>query len=211
MSPTLHAIVTTVGGILAGLALAGAVLWRQHQALATARYEATHDEVTGLPNRRLFLTRLRAALAGNTPVGVVLLDLNEFKTVNDTLGHDTGNDLLDQIGRLLTRIPAPVQVAARLSGDEFALLVLGDRDDTAAAAHAAWEVIGAEPVRVVNGTLQVAASVGYSHIHASFASPRQLLAQADAAMYEAKRTGSSVCEYLPHRTPTARSRDRHHY
>ncbi|MFC4148032.1 diguanylate cyclase domain-containing protein [Micromonospora mangrovi] len=209
MCPTLYVIVTTVGGILAGLALAGALLWRQQQALAAARYEATHDEVTGMPNRRLFLTHLRAALADTTPVGVVLLDLNRFKTVNDTLGHDAGNDLLDQIGRLLTRIPTPVRIAARLSGDEFALLVSGDRDDTAAVAHTVWQVIAAEPIRVVNGPLRVTASVGYTHLHQPSATPRQLLAQADAAMYAAKHTGSGVCEYQPHRTPTARSRDRH--
>ncbi|MCX5122002.1 GGDEF domain-containing protein [Micromonospora sp. NBC_00362] len=209
MSLTLQGIVSAVGGILAGFALAGALLWRQQQALTAARYEATHDEVTGLPNRRLFVRRLRAALADTAPVGVVLLDLDRFKTVNDTLGHDSGNDLLDQIGRLLSGIPAPVRVAARLSGDEFALLVLGDRDDTAAAARAAWQVIAAEPIRVVNGELTVAASVGYTHVHTDFATSRQLLAQADTAMYEAKRTGSGVCEYLPHRTPAARSRNRH--
>ncbi|MFG1952452.1 diguanylate cyclase domain-containing protein [Micromonospora sp. NPDC048830] len=209
MSSILHTIAIAVGGILAGLALAGAQLWRQQQALRAARYEATHDEITGLPNRRLFLTRLRAALADNTPVGVVLLDLNRFKTINDTLGHEVGNDLLDQVGRRLASLPAPVRVAARLSGDEFALIVTGDRDDVAAAAEAAWQVIASAPIRVVNGDLQVTASVGYTHAHHLQASTRQLLTQADSAMYEAKRASGGVREYLTHRTPTARSRDRH--
>ncbi|MFI7650310.1 diguanylate cyclase domain-containing protein [Micromonospora sp. NPDC049460] len=210
MSSILHTIAIAVGGILAGLALAGAQLWRQRQALEAARHEATHDEITGLPNRRLFLTSLRAALADNAPVGVVLLDLNRFKTVNDTLGHEVGNDLLHQVGRRLASLSAPVRVAARLSGDEFALLVTGDREDTAAAAHAAWQVIAANPIRVVNGDLQVTASVGYTHAHHPHTSTRQLLTQADCAMYEAKHTGSGVHEYLPHRTTTVRSRDRHH-
>ncbi len=210
MSQTLQSVVTALGGILAGFAVAAAAYWRQQRALWAARHEANHDDVTGLPNRRLFLTRLRAALADNAPVGVVLLDLNQFKDVNDTFGHEVGNDLLNQVGRRLASLPTPVRVAARLSGDEFALLVIGGPDDTAAAAHAAWQVIADNSIRVVNGDLHVAASVGYTHVHHPNASPRQLLTQADSAMYEAKRAGGGVREYLPHRTPTVRSRDRHH-
>ncbi|MFG1892237.1 GGDEF domain-containing protein [Micromonospora sp. NPDC049051] len=203
------ATLTAVGGILAGLALAAAMLWRQQHALRAARYDATHDDVTGLPNRRLFLAHLRAALKNNTPVGVVLLDLNHFKAVNDTLGHEVGNDLLDQVGRRLASLPTPVRLAARLSGDEFALLVTGDRDDTTAAAHAAWQAIAGHCIRVVNGDLRVTASVGYTHTHQPNTTTRHLLTQADCAMYEAKRDGSGVREYLHHRTPTVRSRDRH--
>ncbi|OKI45716.1 GGDEF domain-containing protein [Micromonospora sp. CB01531] len=209
MSSILHTIAIAVGGILTGLAPAAALLWRQQQQLQMARYEATHDEITGLPNRRLFLTRLRAALENNAPIGVVLLDLNRFKTVNDTLGHEVGNDLLHQVGRRLASLPAPVGLAARLSGDEFALLVTGDREDIAAAAEAAWQVIAADSIRVVNGDLQVTASVGYTHTHHPNTSTRQLLGQADSAMYEAKRVDGGVREYLAHRTPAIRSRSRH--
>ncbi|MGN9807126.1 diguanylate cyclase domain-containing protein [Micromonospora sp. L32] len=211
MSPILHTTAIAAGGILAGLSLAGALLWWQQQALQTARYEATHDEITGLPNRRLFLTRLRAALADRTPVGVVLLDLDRFKAVNDTLGHDTGNVLLEQVGRLLANLPTPVQIAARLSGDEFALLVSGDDDDTATAADAAWQVIAGAPIRLDTGDIPVAASVGYTHTRDPHASPRQLLAEADTAMYQAKGSGGGVCAYCPRGTPPQRrSRDRHY-
>ncbi|MDZ5446765.1 GGDEF domain-containing protein [Micromonospora sp. 4G57] len=210
MSPILHAIVTTVGGILAGLALAGALLWRQQQALEAARYDATHDDVTGLPNRRFLLTRLRAALTDGAPCGVVLLDLDRFKTVNDTFGHDTGNVLLAQVGRLIAGLDAPVEVAARLSGDEFALLVRGDQDDTAAAARAAWRAIGAAPIGLDTGEISIRASVGYTHTHLQ-TSPRQLLAEADEAMYHAKRSATGVCGHHPLTTPPGRrSRDRHH-
>ena len=210
MSPILHAIVTTVGGILAGLALAGGLLWRQHQALEAARYHATHDDITGLPNRRLLLTRLRAALTENAPCGLVLLDLDRFKTVNDTLGHDTGNVLLAQVGRLLASLQAPVEIAARLSGDEFALLVRGDHDDTAAVARTAWRTIGAASIGLDSGDISVSASVGYTHTHFN-TPPRQLLAEADEAMYHAKRSGIGVCGHHPLITPPGRrSRDRHH-
>ncbi|WP_019030710.1 GGDEF domain-containing protein [Salinispora arenicola] len=210
MSQIVQQMLTCAGGILAGFALAGAVLWRQQHALRAARHNATHDDVTGLPNRRLFLARLRATVEDNTPVGVVLLDLNRFKAVNDTLGHETGNDLLHQVGRRLARLTPPVRLTARLSGDEFALLVHGDRDDTDAAAHAAWQLIARDPIRVVNGELWVTASVGYTHARHPNTSTRHLLSQADSAMYEAKTTDGGVREYLPHRTPPVRSRDRHH-
>ncbi|MGC5022806.1 GGDEF domain-containing protein [Micromonospora sp. DT47] len=212
MSPILQAIVTTVGGILAGLALAGALLWRQQQALESARYAATHDEITGLPNRRFLLTRLRAALTGGAPCGLVLLDLDRFKTVNDTFGHDTGNVLLAQVGRLLAGLDGPVQLAARLSGDEFALLVDGDRDDVADAARAACHAIGGAPIRLDTGEVSVRASVGYSIARLGM-SPRQVLADADQAMYQAKRAGGGVQGHDPFATPHSggRSRDRHHH
>ncbi|MCI4066186.1 GGDEF domain-containing protein [Micromonospora sp. R77] len=210
MSPILHTIVTTVGGIVAGIALAGALLWRQHQALQAARYDATHDELTGLPNRRLLLTRLRAMLSEHAPCGVVLLDLDGFKAVNDTWGHDAGNILLAQVGRLLAGLRAPVEIAARLSGDEFALLVRGDADATAAVARAAWRVIGAAPIDLGCGAISVRASVGYTHTRAS-TPPRQLLAEADGAMYQAKRTGVGVCRHQPLTAPPGRyGRDRHY-
>ncbi|GGS10093.1 hypothetical protein GCM10010169_63580 [Micromonospora fulviviridis] len=212
MSPILQGIVTTVGGILAGLALAGALLWRQQQALDAARYQASHDEITGLPNRRLFLTRLRAALADRAAVGVVLLDLDGFKAVNDSLGHDTGNLLLAHVGRLLAALDAPVEIAARLSGDEFALLVRGEHEDVAAAARAAWQAIGVAPFRLTSGEVSVSGSVGYTHSPAYLsANPRQLLAEADAAMYQAKRSGAGVHGHHPLAAPVGRSRDRHHH
>jgi diguanylate cyclase (GGDEF)-like protein len=210
VSPILHAIVTTVGGILAGLALAGALLWRQHQNLLAARYDATHDDVTGLPNRRFLVARLRAALAEGAPCGVVLLDLDRFKTVNDTLGHDTGNVLLTQVGRLLAGLDAPVEIAARLSGDEFALLVRGDHHDVAEAARTAWRVIGGAPIRLDRGDIGIRASVGYTQARLGM-SPRQVLTEADDAMYQAKGSGSGVCGHHPLATPPGgRSRDRHH-
>lgn len=212
MSPILQGIVTTVGGILAGLALAGALLWRQQQALDAARYQASHDEITGLPNRRLFLTRLRAALATGWPSGWCCSTSTDSRPSNDTLGHDTGNLLLAHVGRLLAALDAPVEIAARLSGDEFALLVRGDHEDVAAAARAAWQAIGAAPFRLNSGEVSVSGSVGYTHNPAHLsANPRQLLAEADAAMYHAKRSGAGVHGHHPLAAPVGRSRDRHHH
>jgi diguanylate cyclase (GGDEF)-like protein len=198
VSPISSSLVTALGGLLAGLAAAGALLWGQHQALTRARTEAarahhlaTHDDTTGLPNRRALLARLQALLRPNLPLGVVLLDLDGFKRVNDTFGHETGNDLLTEVGRRLAALEHPVVLAARLSGDEYALLVTGDRDQVAIAARAAWRAVVAAPVRVGTGQVPVRASVGYA-CRSLGATPQGLLRDADEAMYRAKVTGVGI-------------------
>ncbi|MFF0172909.1 diguanylate cyclase domain-containing protein [Micromonospora profundi] len=191
MSPILTSIVTAAGGILAGLALAAALLWRQQQALTRARYAADHDDTTGLPNRRTLLAALTSATRADAPFGLVLLDLDGFKAVNDTLGHEAGNDVLTEVGRRLAALRGPVRLAARLSGDEFALLVGGGPDDVAAAARAAWRAVGRHPVDFGEHAVAVRASVGYTSAALGIG-PRTLLHQADIAMYQAKETGAGV-------------------
>lgn len=200
MSPILTSIVTAAGGVLAGLALAGALLWRQQQALTRARYAADHDDTTGLPNRRALLAALTSATRADAPFGLVLLDLDGFKAVNDTFGHEAGNDVLTEVGRRLAALRGPVRLAARLSGDEFALLVDGGPDDVAAAARAAWRAVGRHPVDLGDHALAVHASVGHTSA-ALGVGPRTLLHQADTAMYQAKQTGSGVHATTGHTAP----------
>ncbi|WP_255541231.1 diguanylate cyclase [Micromonospora sp. 4G55] len=103
----------------------------------------------------------------------------------------------------------PAEIAARLSGDEFAVLVRGDHEDTAAVAYAAWQAIGAAPIAWDSGQISVRASVGYAQ--ANLHTPRQLLADADEAMYRAKRSQTGVCAHQPLTPPSGRrSRDRHY-
>jgi diguanylate cyclase len=190
VSPIFSSIVTAAGGVLTGLALAGGLLWRQQQQLARARHAATHDETTGLPNRRALLTAIRRA-RHRRPFGIVLLDLDGFKAINDTFDHETGNDLLTAVGRRLAHLPPPVRLAARLSGDEFALLVAGNHDEIAAAAHAAWRAVGLDPFPLGDRHVPVLASVGFATATLGI-DARTLLRQADAAMYHAKQIGSGV-------------------
>jgi diguanylate cyclase (GGDEF)-like protein len=204
VSPLWSSLVTTLGGVLAGLALAGGLLWHQHHALVRARHAATHDDTTGLPNRRALLTALTRALTGGRPCGLVLLDLDDFKTINDTLGHETGNDLLTAVGRRLARLPAPVALAARLSGDEFALLIHGDADATAAAAHRAAKAINTTHIAVSPHDIPVRASAGYATAHLGLG-VRDLLHHADQAMYAAKTSTSGVAAYSPTSSDTGRS------
>ena len=196
MSPILSSIVTATGGVLAGLALAGGLLWRQHVQLTKARYDATHDDTTGLPNRRAALAQLTRVLVDGRPCGLVLLDLDDFKTVNDTLGHETGNDLLTAVGNRLSALPWPVALAARLSGDEFALLVEGGPHDIAAAAHRAQRTVSGIPISVGGHRVGVRVSVGYATASPDI-SARWLLRHADQAMYLAKTSTTGVAAYTP--------------
>jgi diguanylate cyclase len=206
VSPILTSLLTATGGVLAGLACAGAVLYWQQQQLNLARWHAAaaekiadhwqhlahHDDTTGLPNRRAFLAKLDRALAAGRATGVVLLDLDDFKTVNDTFGHECGNDLLTAVGLRLADLPAPVRFVARLSGDEFALLIDGDAALTHLGARAAWGTISAHPLPITERhEIALRASVGYATATAD-QSAKDLLHEADLAMYHAKRSGSGV-------------------
>jgi diguanylate cyclase (GGDEF)-like protein len=222
VSPILSQILTALGGLLAGFACAGALLWCQHQQLQAARQlaaqaeqraERAHDlahqdDTTGLPNRRAFNTCLAQALHAGAPTGVVLLDLDHFKTVNDTYGHELGNDLLTAVGVRLAALPPPVLLAARLSGDEFALIVNGGTEQAAACARAAWQAISAHPVGVDQElSFAVRVSVGYATA-ATGTTARDLLHRADMAMYEAKQRGTGIASTSGARRPPAAIRCR---
>ena len=211
MSPTLHTVLGVLAGILTVLAPAAVLLRRRRHALHLALHEATHDDTTGLPNRRAALAHLRRLLHAGTPCGVVLLDLDDFKAINDTFGHETGNDLLRAVGQRLAALEAPVVLAGRLSGDEFVLIVDGDPDQVAHTAHAAWAalVLRAFLLDTRTGTdtgvtARVRASVGHTQARLGI-SPRDLLREADQAMYRAKTTGANVRAH----TPTPATGDEH--
>jgi diguanylate cyclase (GGDEF)-like protein len=169
--------VTAAAGVAVGLVLAALPLWHQRRAALTARWNADHDPVTGLANRRVVTHRLEHAARRGRPHGLVLLDLDKFKTINDTFGHPAGDELLAHVGQRLAALLADRSgaLAARLSGDEFVLVVEGSASDVAAVATD-------QPIRV-------RASVGYA-IAVPGAAPEALLRDADMAMYRAK-TGRS--------------------
>jgi diguanylate cyclase (GGDEF)-like protein len=125
------------------------------------------------------------------PFGLVMLDLDGFKAINDTFGHEAGNSLLAEVGQRLARLGPPVLLAARLSGDEFALLVNGGPDEIAVAARAAWRTVSHPPVRLGDHAVPLRASVGHTTATLGI-SPRNLLHHADVAMYQAKQAGGGV-------------------
>jgi diguanylate cyclase (GGDEF)-like protein/PAS domain S-box-containing protein len=164
---------------------------------------AHHDELTGLPNRALLHDRLRQALAEvgrhGEPAALLLLDLDRFKDVNDTLGHDAGDALLREVARRLRAGVREGDTVARLGGDEFAL-VLPRVADAAAAAAVAAELVRAvaEPVARAGGGIHTGASVGVTLSPDDGREPGQLLKNADIALYRAKAAGRGThCLFAP--------------
>jgi diguanylate cyclase (GGDEF)-like protein len=166
-------------------------------------FEANHDELTGLLNRRGFLTALdaeiSAAPADETALAAVLMvDLDGFKAVNDTLGHGAGDLLLRELGPRVLRVLRDGDVLARLGGDEFALLLPRDRRLTPDAVTTLAERVRAaiaEPLAYDGLTLQVRASVGIALFPDHGRDADALLKHADVAMYHAKRSRSGVSVY----------------
>jgi diguanylate cyclase (GGDEF)-like protein len=159
--------------------------------VAEAAHEALHDRLTGLPNRSLFTDRLghaltRAEETGNL-VAVLFCDLDGFKTVNDSLGHAAGDELLAQVAMRLSRAMRPVDTVARLGGDEFAVLI-EEVDDPEDAARAAQRLLDAlePPFQVGRRELFVSGSLG---IATGGGDAGSMLRNADLAMYRAKSSG----------------------
>ncbi len=161
-------------------------------------HQATHDLLTGLPNRTLFLDRAAAALAETGRAAVALLDLDRFKEVNDTLGHGTGDRLLCEVAETLVRAGSGRATVARLGGDEFALVVpdiigpeeaLGIVRDLLAAIS--------KPMNIDGITLAVTATAGIALAPEHGDNVATLLQRADIAMYHGKAKRSGVELYLP--------------
>jgi diguanylate cyclase (GGDEF)-like protein len=158
--------------------------------LETVQHQATHDALTGLPNRVLFLDRLEEALLSSGPdtqVAVLFCDLDRFKEVNDTRGHAAGDELLRQVAARLRAVLRPGDTVGRLSGDEFALILprlVGSED----AENVVARVIGcfAEPFRIEGHDLVIGTSVGLAMHTGSEGAAEQLLREADAGMYRHK-------------------------
>lgn len=180
---------------------------------AQLQHNAEHDPLTDLPNRALFTKRVQQALSGRRSsdrgvalrnTAVLFIDLDGFKAVNDTIGHQAGDELLVQAARRLQDAVRQGDTASRLGGDEFAALIVGDgsRDRTARERHILeladrLRIALSQPYTIDGNDVRVAASIGVS-----FAEPGlgagELLRNADLAMYRAKASGKGRVElYKP--------------
>jgi diguanylate cyclase (GGDEF)-like protein len=192
--------------MIAALARTG-LAFRDVRALAETRRQALTDDLTSMPNRRDFLRRLRDGIVASrvtgSSVALLLVDLDHFKELNDTLGHDAGDQLLCLVGERLRAVLRSSDMAARLGGDEFGVL-LCDPCDTERAELVADKVLTAiaEPFPIKGVNLRVTASIGIALYPEHARDDEQLMQHADVAMYEAKTAQSGRACY-------ARERDHH--
>ena len=174
-------------GLVADLAT---IAVERHDLQARLAHGALHDELTGLPNRRFLLTRLRDTfeLAGSS-AGLLFIDLDRFKLINDSLGHEAGDQLLKEVTRRFQRALRPADIVARVGGDEFVVLCpdLESVDSVARLAERLTDSL-TEPVDLPGGRVVVSASVGVMHATGP-ADPAAVLQDADLAMYDAKQNG----------------------
>jgi diguanylate cyclase (GGDEF)-like protein/PAS domain S-box-containing protein len=161
------------------------------------RHAATHDMLTGLPNRALFISRLTNALErSHSDTGhkasVLFIDLDHFKRVNDSHGHLVGDQLLKEISSRLKNCTRPGDMVARLGGDEFTILVEGEHksEEVTAIAERIQESLS-EPFLLAGTAIISSASIGVLHASKNYSTADEMMRDADRAMYSAKRGGKA--------------------
>jgi len=157
------------------------------------RFEAGHDLLTGLPNRQLFATRFDEALSNGEPGALLFVDLDRFKAVNDTLGHHVGDDVLVEVATIMRNTVRPNDVVARLSGDEFVILIRSCDRETASAI--ARRIVEHLQVRRRSGDVVLAVTASVGMVCWRHDTPpdqaHHLVRAADHAMYEAKHAAGN--------------------
>ena len=172
----------------------------QHRAEERLRFEALHDPLTGLPNRSLFMQRVQRSLEAldrrpDYGFAVLVVDLDRFKNVNESLGHDVGDRMILETARRLQEVVRRVDTTARLGGDEFAILINGARRPED-AIYVAGRIIArmSEPFELEGVEIFAAAAVGITISSAAYKDAQQILRDADTARYRAKQSGGARFE-----------------
>ena len=199
-------LLVILGGTTVSLLLFG-VTWMQARNIRerkvqtrALRHQATHDSLTGLSNRDLLYSKLLDALTfsdrSGKPLALLLIDLNGFKEINDTLGHHSGDNLLRQIGPRINSLLTPPDMLARLGGDEFGVLLgsLGDIQEASERAQHILNVIG-EPFDLSGLKVKIGASIGIALYPRHGTTVSTLMRCADVAMYIAKKMTNGFAVY----------------
>lgn len=211
---TRHAVFAAADRILvlsiAGLAVASvlalvAVWWIGRflilQQAERLKYQATHDELTGLAHRALFYDHLHQAILTSRrtrkPFALLMMDLNRFKEINDTLGHPIGDRLLQEVATRLRGVLRESDIAARLGGDEFAALLPDTDAEGAIQSVKKLATVLAQPLVLEQHSLTVGVSIGVVLCPTHGSGVDRLIRCADTAMYDAKRTGTGYKVYTP--------------
>lgn len=180
---------------------------REHEQAAQVEYMAYHDVLTGLANRGLFskllYQELTLAKRNGRSFSLLFLDLDHFKPINDTLGHDAGDQLLIEVAKRLKQCLRSSDVVARIGGDEFVVL-LPSHKDSACAEAVAQKIISAiaEPYHILGQELTVTASIGISMFPKDGQEDHTLMKNADTAMYSAKAQGKNNYQFYSGNLPS---------
>jgi diguanylate cyclase (GGDEF)-like protein len=191
-------LVITVGASCSSLVLALYIVDLLRERVGSA-HKITHDHLTGLPNRILFMDRVERAMAharrADLPIAVFFIDVDRFKEINDTFGHSAGDLLLHQVATRLNACVRDEDTVARISGDEFAVL-LANVSAPGGAVTVAQRMMAAfaQPMTIAEKRVAVTASMGIAVSPTDGTSAEALLASADAAMYRAKDSGRNTYE-----------------
>ena len=181
---SIYILIPTIATLFLGF-IRMTIVIRQARNLGEEKVLARTDELTGLPNRRRLVAELETF--SQVEGALLLLDLNEFKPVNDQHGHEVGDLILQQVAQRFSRSLPTGAVLARLGGDEFGVLVTGNYETTLEAAFALQATLS-YPFVIRGKSIMIGVSIGHAHNDGE----SNLLERADAAMYEAKRTGAGV-------------------
>ncbi len=179
---------------------------RESQGAAEAMRLSRTDELTGLGNRRAVLASVDDGLRQDTPLALMLLDLDGFKEINDSLGHAAGDGVLGVVADRLANTIGPHDTVGRLGGDEFALVLREDDPETLVAIAQQIRELLFQPARVESIELAIRGSIGITVRQASDRTATDLLRRADVAMYEAKNTRAGSLLYDARRDSFSRER-----
>ncbi|MDF1720054.1 MAG: EAL domain-containing protein [Minwuia sp.] len=178
-----------------------AILARAESSEKEYRWLAQHDLLTQVPNRMMFAQKLRigmeSASRSRQHIALMLLDLDRFKSINDTHGHQTGDRLLVEVARRLTETVRDTDVVARLGGDEFAMII-NNLDEPLFASGVAEKLTRAlaEPFEILGNRLEIGSSIGVALFEPrDTTTPEEIISQADAALYRAKSAGRGMFQF----------------
>jgi len=197
-------------GALAVVVLRMALTLREVRHVEQANFRVARiDELTGLSNRRSFIESTGAVLGslqGHRQLGMILIDLDGFKEINDSLGHSCGDELLRVVGKRFARRTGPQTTIARIGGDEFACAMVFEKFDQLVDFGNELAAALADPISLDGVIVRVSASIGIATYPEHGLTQVELMRSADVAMYEAKRNRSTICLY--HSDFDFNSRDR---
>lgn len=150
-----------------------------------------HDFLTGLPNRRKFMSDLTVLIESKIPCTVIMLDIDDFKTINDVLGHTAGDEALQQVAGRMKEIGTELMTSYRFAGDEFIAILRSEQSKIIEKTAYQFRQIFAKPFKLTGNTHKICGSIGIASYPKDADDLEQLIVCADDAMYQVKKNGKN--------------------